>query len=89
MGFDDPEKANLPYELVDVEEIERIRGRSYPRLRATVEERDFIKSILSGLNTEAQQALENQRLRQENMLLTQKIAHLLLKLERAVAVVTR
>lgn len=38
MSFDDPEKADLPYTMEDVEEIERVRGKPYPRLRATVQE---------------------------------------------------
>lgn len=36
MSFDDPAKADVPYTMADVEEIERVRGKLYPRLRATV-----------------------------------------------------
>lgn len=36
LAFDHPLLANKPYSLADVDEIERVRGKPYPRLRATL-----------------------------------------------------
>jgi len=50
VNFDNPLLEGVPYTLEDVEEIEKERGKPYPRLRATIVELNSMKTALSKIS---------------------------------------